>query len=335
MVAYQRLFGDGSTTENLFVEAGQLYNGATLPPPTTHFADLAARQRQELERGGMDDDIAYWVSMHSSAPAATPLPLLLPLWKDGDAAVRQQQQQEQPLGTWHQEEAIARLDPMVSFRIKERSRKHKATPMQFYLAAYHVLLARLASQQQQDTPRDEDTTITIGIADTNRATMDEVAAMGFFANLLPLRFGAFSAAGTFSEHLVGTRDRLREAIRHARVPYGVVLDRLGLGLPAVSTSGAGGSAGGPAPLFQAVFDYKQGQAESGAIGGARMTEVVAARERTPYDVVLEMSDDPTREPLVTVKLQGARYGPEQAQAFLDSYVSILSVFSMNPALKLA
>lgn len=52
VVAYQRLFGDGSTTENLFVEAGQLYAGATLAPPSAQFAYLAARQRRELESGG-------------------------------------------------------------------------------------------------------------------------------------------------------------------------------------------------------------------------------------------------------------------------------------------
>ncbi|CCF39449.1 peptide synthetase [Colletotrichum higginsianum] len=205
---------------------------------------------------------------------------------------------------------------MVAFRIKDRSRKHKATPMQFYLAAYHVLLSRMTGSDD----------IAIGIADTNRSTMDELSAMGFFANLLPLRFGEFTSSNTFGEHLVSVKDSVREALKHSRVPYGVIHDRLGSGLPTATTG---------APLFQAVFDYKQGQAESGAIGDAVMTEVIAARERTPYDVVLEMSDDPTKDPLITVKLQGSKYSPQGSRAFLNNYISLLSMFSMNPALKLA
>lgn len=318
VVAYHRLVGDGSTTENLFVEAGQLYNGVAMKRPTIQFPDLAARQREDLESGRMDDDIACWETMHrktSSSSTSPVLPLMLPLMHDVDA----QPQRRKPC-SWQQHEAIARLDPMVAFRIKERSRKHKATPMQFYLAAYHVLLARLTGSDD----------IIIGIADTNRSTLEELSAMGFFANLLPLRFDEFAPHKMFGEHLVATKDSVREAMQHARVPYGVILDRLGFEVPA-----AGKESTTHAPLFQAVFDYKQGQAESGTIGGANMTEVIAFRERTLYDVVLEMSDDPTKDPLITVKLQSSVYGPQHPQAFLDSYVSILSMFSMNPALKLA
>lgn len=313
VVAYHRLVGDGSTTENLFVEAGQLYSDVELKQPTTQFADLAAQQRKDLQDGRLEEDISFWESMHSKVSTSAPLPLMQSLMSDDTPP----QEQKAALATRQQHEAIGRLDPMVAFRIKERSRKHKATPMQFYLAAYHVLLSRMTGSKD----------ITIGIADTNRSTMDEVSAMGFFANLLPLRFGEFTASNTFGEHLVSTKDNVREAMKHARVPYGVILHRLGFGLPTTTTS---------APLFQAVFDYKQGQAESGTIGGAVMTEVIASREHTPYDVVLEMWDDPTKDPLITVKLQSSKYSSQHSPAaFLNNYISLLSMFSMNPALKLA
>lgn len=115
-------------------------------------------------------------------------------------------------------------------------------------------------------------------------------------------------------------------MRHSRIPLGVLLGRLGTGLPNTK---------GRAPLFQAGFDYQQGQAESGSIGGATMTGVIASREKTLYDVVLEMSDDTKRDPLITVKLRSDLYGSQHSKVFLDAYVAILSMFSMNPALKLA
>jgi hybrid polyketide synthase/nonribosomal peptide synthetase ACE1 len=319
VIAYHRLVGDGSTTENLFVEVGQLYDGVALDKPSVQFADLSARQREALTSGKMDDDIEYWASIHGKASLSPSASVVLPFMTHLTKGTQAGSEPQGDLGTWHQHEAIARLDPMVAFRIKERSRKHKSTPMQFFLATYHVLLARLTDSSED---------ITIGIADTNRTTIEETSAMGYFANLLPLRFH-FAAHMTFGEHLVSTRERTREAMQHSRVPVGVLLERLGAGLPGLKDGEQ------RAPVFQAVFDYKQGQAESGSIGGATMTEVIASRERTPYDVVLEMSDDPKRDPLITVKLRSDLYGPQQPKAFLDSYVALLSMFSMNPALKLA
>ena len=48
-----------------------------------------------------------------------------------------------------------------------------------------------------------------------------------------------------------------------------------------------------------------------------------------------MSDDPTRDPLVTVKLQTALYEPDDARTVAEAYLSILSVFSRNPALRIS
>ncbi|OLN97460.1 Lovastatin nonaketide synthase 1 [Colletotrichum chlorophyti] len=303
VVAYHRLGGDGSTTENFFAEVSQIYNGAQLPPPP-QFTDFATRQRADLDSGRLDADISYWTSLYEKMPAVLPI---LPL--------PQAQKHRGNSVAWEQHTGMFRLSPVLAFRIKERTKKLKVTPMHFYLAAYHVLLARLTGQDD----------VAIGIADTNRSSIQEISTMGFFANLLPVRL-ACPPSTTFNEELESTKERMRQAMQHARVPYGVTLERLGLaGIPARQLQHA--------PLFQAVFDYRQGGAESGTIGGASITEVIASRERTPYDVVLEMSDDPTREPLLTVKLQSSLYGPQDTRAFLDAYVSLLTTYSANTALR--
>lgn len=185
--------------------------------------------------------------------------------------------------------------------------------MHFYLSAYHVLLARLAGRDAED--------ICVGLADTNRATVQGVAAMGYFANLLPVRMALES---TFAAQLEATKDHLRQAMQHARVPYSVTLESLGLGLRL--------SAPTHAPLCQAVFDYRQGGAESGMIGNACIVEVDTSRERTPYVVVLKMSDDPAKDPLVTVKLQSSLYGPEHPRSFLNGYISVLTSVPSNTAI---
>ncbi|POS76977.1 polyketide synthase [Diaporthe helianthi] len=305
VIAYHRLVGDGWTTEHLFVEAGQLYSGARLQPAPT-YADFALRQRQQLASGEFTKDLDYWAQLFSTPPARLPL-INVPGAKAGITKT-----------SWAEHAASARLNPMIAVRIKDRSRKHKVTPMHYYLASMHVVLARLTGGS---------TDVAIGVADAMRPTLLDQATMGYFFNLLPLRF-SYAPDMIFNEALAAAKEQMRLALLHSSVPYGAILDRLGLGDP---SSAGDGSA--HAPLFQAVFDYKQGQAESGSIGAASILDSRTPRAGSPYDFTLEMSDDPTKDPLITVKLNSERYAPEDAEVVLDAYLSTLSIFSRNPALR--
>lgn len=305
VIAYHRLVGDGWTTEHLFVEAGQLYSGAKLQPAAS-YADFTLRQRQQLASGEFNKDLDYWGHLFASPPARLPL-LKVPGAKEGVTKT-----------SWTEHEVSARLNRMVAVRIKDRSRKHKVTPMHYYLASLHVLLGRLTAGS---------TDIAIGVADAMRPTLVDQATMGYFFNLLPVRLG-YAADMIFNEVLTAAKEQMRLALLHSAVPYGTILDRLGLGEPSAADDGTS-----HAPLFQAVFDYKQGQAESGNIGDAKIVDSRTPRAGSPYDVTLEMSDDPTKDPLITVKLNSERYAPEDAEVVLDAYLSILSIFSRNPALR--
>ncbi|KAF1949749.1 beta-ketoacyl synthase domain-containing protein [Byssothecium circinans] len=298
VLAYHRLAGDGSTTENLVAELSQLYSGAVLPP-APQYTDFAGKQRTLLSSGGMDASIAYWTGLYTPLPA--PLPLLpLPGVKSARGPV-----------SWDQHTAMSRLSAVLAFRIKERTKKLRTTPMTFYLAAYAALLSDFSKQ----------THMSIGLADTNRSSMADLSTMGYFANLLPLRL---TSSDTFTATIESAKEAVRQAMSHSVVPHDLISSRLGLDKisPQEMTH---------APLFQAVFDYRQGAAESGTIGGASIVEVLASRERTPYDVVLEMSDDPTKDPLVTVKLQSSVYGEGDAEVLLGRYVELLTGLSKGQA----
>ncbi|KAI6351195.1 hypothetical protein MCOR25_010071 [Pyricularia grisea] len=296
VLAYHRLAGDGSTTENLVAELSQLYAGISLPP-APQYTDFAIKQNTLLSIGGMDPDIGYWAKFYTPLPA--PLALLpLPGAKTTRGPV-----------SWDQYTALSRLSAVLAFRVKERAKKLKTTPMTLYLAAYAAMLAGLAKQEQ----------LSIGLADANRSSVADLSTMGYFANLLPLRLTA-PLSNPFSSTVENTKESIRQAMAHSAVPCDLILQRLGLDAtpPAEMTR---------APLFQAVFDYRQGAAESGTIGSASITEVLASRERTPYDVVLEMSDDPTKDPLVTIKLQKSVYGENDAEVLMEKYVEALTGFS--------
>lgn len=55
----------------------------------------------------------------------------------------------------------------------------------------------------------------------------------------------------------------------------------------------------------------------------RTQTLLVPRERTPHDVVLEIADDPSREPLLTAKLQSSLYGPQDPAVFLKAYEAAL------------
>lgn len=297
IIAYHQMACDGWSYERLFLEVSQLYSGEKLPPPTSQYSKFALRQRSEYNTGRMDKDIEYWTSLYKEMPAVLPT-LSLPGAQDRTSP------------TWDQHILTMRLSPSIANRIKEQGRKYKLTPFQFYLAAYHALLARLTASSQAD--------IAIGVADANRSDrMEDLSTMGFFYNLLPVRF-TYDTKDPFDKVLVATKSQMRNALLHSKVPYGVVLDRLGV---------AGVT--DHAPLFQAMFDYKQGQAESGNIGEAQIVEVLADRLRTPYDITLDMSDDPTKAPLLTFKLQKCLYKESDVKVVMDSFVSLLSCVSMD------
>jgi len=308
VIAYHRLTGDGSTTDNLFVELGQIYGGAQLPAPP-QYADFSVRQRSDRKHGRLDMAIAYWKSMYAALPPVLPL---LPL---------PQAKQQRPGGlSWQQHTASFRLNGVVAQRVKEAARRLKATPMHFYLAAYKTLLATMTGQDD----------LVIGLADTNRSSIDDISTMGFFANMLPIRMDSPSNK-KFDEVVSEIKDRMRKAMLHSAAPYGVVLKELGL----VGSDAPSARQMAHEPLIQAAFDYRQGErADSGKLGDANVVKVMVTRERTPYDVSLEMADDPSRDPLLTAKLQSSLYGPQDSEVFLKSYEAVLKIFSEDTTLRI-
>lgn len=297
IIAYHQMACDGWSYERLFLEVSKLYSGEKLPLPTSQYSQFAIRQRSEYDTGRMDKDIEYWTSLYKEKPAVLP-----------SMSLPGAQRRTSP--TWDQHTLTRRLSPDIANRIKEQCRIYKATPFQFYLAAFHTLIARLTASTRAD--------IAIGVADANRSdNMEDLSTMGFFYNLLPVRF-RYDTTDPFDKVLVATKSQMRNALLHSKVPYGVVLDRLGVA-----------SVKDHAPLFQVMFDYKQGQAESGNIGEAQIVEVLAERLRTPYDITLDMSDDPTKAPLLTFKLQKCLYKEDDVRVVMDCFVSLLSCVSMD------
>ncbi|KAJ5019762.1 Lovastatin nonaketide synthase [Colletotrichum sp. SAR 10_99] len=338
VIAYHRLAGDGATTSLLLSEVSALYDGAVLPVAVPQFSNITMRQRADYEQGRLDADIAYWISQYDNNDAVPVMPVL------GLPQCRFPERNNAPSPSWSQHTGVFRLSSAISAQVKQAVRQQKVSRMQLFMAVYAALLARLTTKissseavaTKNDCNEGDARTITIGIADTNRATMEDMAAMGFFANYLPVRIETREKEDMSplspSQQLGVIKKAMRGAMQHARVPYSVLLERLPV-VPSLQTPAKDWP---HAPLFQAVFDYAGGGVESVRIGDAVITEQgglqaseLVARERTPYDVVLEIWDDATRDPLVIVKLQSSFYGSEDVTVFYNAFVELLATYSAD------
>lgn len=299
VICYHHIISDGWSFELMVNELDLIYNGRPLAK-AGQYVDFTVRQRLEIESGGMDKEIKYWTDEYKVLPS--PLPLMSSLSTSTTRSAS--------LG-WDFYDTKVRLPTMVGARIKDRSRKHKANPIHFYLAAFQVLLARLTGSDD----------ICIGLADANRTGEDDAGTMGFFINVLPLRL-PYDKSQTFGEAISQARNKTRDAISNSRVPFDVLLQRLNV--PRTSTH---------SPVFQAFLDYRQGASESGKIGGATMSGVEMARGRTGYDITLEITEDPSKDPLIHLKVQRPFYDQEDVEPLIKSYTNILATFARNPALR--
>ncbi|KAK1975036.1 beta-ketoacyl synthase domain-containing protein [Colletotrichum cereale] len=340
VIAYHRLAGDGATTAVLLSEISALYDGVALPVTVPQFSAIANRQRADYEQGRLDADIAYWISQYKDN-AVPIMPVL------GLPHCQYPNRRTGPPSSWNQHIGVFRLSSALSAKIKETVRRQKVTRMQFFMTVYAALLAQLTNQTSNgearatkndgdDDDNDDASTITIGVADTNRATVEDMAAMGFFANLLPVRIETREKGGgpllSPIQQIGVVKKAMRGAMQHARVPYSVLLERL----PVIPSPEVPAKDWPHAPLFQAVFDYAGGGVESVRIGDAIITEQgglqasrLVSRERTPYDVVLEIWDDVRRDPLMTVKLQSSLYGSEDVAIFHNAFVELLTTYSVD------
>ncbi|KAI8200468.1 Lovastatin nonaketide synthase [Colletotrichum sp. SAR 10_76] len=338
VIAYHRLAGDGATTSILLSEVSALYDGAVLPATVPQFSKITMRQRADYEQGRLDADIAYWISQYNNNNAVPVMPVL------GLPHCRFLERSNGPPSSWSQHTGVFRLSSAVSAQVKQAVREQRVSRMQFFMAVYAALLVKLTTKAssreavatKDDCNDDDARTITIGIADTNRATMEDMAAMGFFANYLPVRIETREKEDMSplspSQQLGVIKKAMRGAMQHARVPYSVLLERLPV-VPSLQTPAKDWP---HAPLFQAVFDYAGGGVESVRIGDAVITEQgglqaseLVARERTPYDVVLEIWDDAARDPLVIVKLQSSLYDSEDVTVFYNAFVELLATYSAD------
>ncbi|KAI3576482.1 putative hybrid PKS-NRPS enzyme [Fusarium oxysporum f. sp. albedinis] len=165
----------------------------------------------------------------------------------------------------------------LSDQIKRASQSLRITPFYFYLAALQTLFNKLL--------------------DANRSE-SSLQTIGFFLNLLPLRFDIQKDV-RFSDLVMRTARHYRTAQANIGVPFDVILDKANV--PRESTS---------TPLFQVAMNYRQGNFSKIPLGGSNLQFKDGFDAQIPYDLAFIVA----REDL---------YTREGTDTLLSTYLALL------------
>jgi NAD(P)-dependent dehydrogenase (short-subunit alcohol dehydrogenase family) len=259
--------------------------------------EFASHQHDQIASGAFEESVKYW--MHELQPIPPVLPSL-PL------ALRTRKDFQQKYDTHTAQQSLYGED---TYRIVRTSKELGTTTMQFYLAVMASLFGRLLSLEE----------ICIGVTHAGRGRFTE--AIGHFTNLLPIRL-SMDHDKPFVDLLHRTSRTLRQGTRHARVPFELLLERLGL----LRSSRA-------APLFQIAFNFRIGDLLNVKLGDCSMNLERYRDAKTPYDLVFNVTQTDSTH-LVEVTSNSEMYSTKTTQWILDTYLHMLRTFASTPLINI-
>ena len=253
VMAIHHIVADGWSLGILFRELGQLYrsleNGRAraLPPLPLQPADVAIWERSWLAGAALERQLDFWRRSLEGAPAALELPTDFP---------RPAEQ------SFRGERLPLRLPAPLARRLRRLAREQGATFFMVLLAAYQLLLARLAGQD----------TVVVGIPVAHREHTALEGLIGFFANTLPLRLDLDPAA-SFADHLAELRRRALDAFAHQDLPFEKLVAELGVERDLARS-----------PIFQASFALQNLEQPGGWLGEVAVEAVDLDSGRAQFDL---------------------------------------------------
>lgn len=299
LVNYHHIIMDMASFQIFTSELEKVYNGQSLGLPPRQYPDFSVAQRQALEDGQLSDELEYWRGIFPADDQPPVLPLL-PMARSSSRMA---------MTDYAVHQVSTRLEPALAAQIKAMSKAQRCTPFHFYLAAFKSMLFSFTDAQD----------LTIGIADANRNDIDVMGSIGFFLNLLTLRFRR-QPQQSFADAMIEARTTAYGALENSRLPFDVLLKELNV---ARSSSYS--------PLFQAFFDYRQQTSDRQTWCNCQFDLEEMHPGRTAYDISLDVADLGS-DVHVTLRVQKGLYDLTAADLLMETYTHFIQTLAQNVTL---
>ncbi|ALI10861.1 MULTISPECIES: non-ribosomal peptide synthase/polyketide synthase [Pseudomonas] len=256
-----------------------------LPALAIQYADYAAWQRQWLadERGA--EQLAYWLAHLRDAPARIDLPSDRP---------------RPPRQDFSGARLAVALDQSTSAALKELGRRHGTSLYMTLLAAWAVVVGRLAGQEQ----------VVIGTPVANRTRAEVEPLIGFFVNTqaLCVDLGGEPDVGQL---LAQVREHALGAQAHQDVPFEHVVEALN---PPRTLAHS--------PVFQLMFAWQNAPRGALDLDGLSLTSVAGEQITAPFDLSLELYEADGRI-IGGLNYATALFDPASVQRHWDYLANVL------------
>lgn len=300
ILGFHHIVFDGFSAQIFVKDFASVIAGKHLPPLQHQYIQFADRQRQ-LVQSTMEADLKFWKSRFLELPNSLPL---------FDFCLVKSRK---PLTAYNMHGAQHTIPSSTASVFKSKIRGLNATPFYGHLAILQILLHRFLNVDD----------ICIGITDANRTDTEFLDTIGFFVNLLPLRF-ALDGNLSFEDLLGRTLQVAFEALEHSRVPFDVMLDSLNL--PRSTTQ---------SPLFQVLLNYKMGSTSNITMTGFEAHLMKFEDASNPYDLIFDIEEQLDGTTLVGLKSQSYLYSQRDLSMILGAYSCVLESCISKPDLSIS
>jgi len=300
ILGFHHIAFDGFSSHIFIRDLACVYTGQRLAPLRHQYIDFSIKQRMQKE-SGMSKDIAYWKSEFRT------LPPVLPLFDF--ARVRSRKS----LAEYRIRTFERTLSARATAGLRSASQRLGATPFHFlHLATLQVLLYRFLKISD----------LCIGVIDANKKDPEHYETLGFFVNLLALRF-QINGSRSFANVVQNTRDRVLLALEHSQLPFDALLDELNV--PRSTDHN---------PLFQVILNYKMGSAKTVALGNCQAELLRLDDAGNPYDLAFEIETTTDGTTLVAIKCQEYLYSEHDLELVFGTYSRLLEALAQNASLQI-
>ncbi len=204
LITIHHIASDGWSMGILFRELSVIYEAFSRGQPSPlaelpiQYVDFAVWQREWLQGGALERDLAYWKQQLAGAPAMLELPTDRP---------------RTPVQSFRGAREPVTLPKSLSELLNALSRREGVTLFMTLLAAFKVLLSRYIDRCD----------IVLGTPIAGRTDAKTEELIGFFANTLVLRTD-LSGDPTFRVLLKRVREVSLEAYNHQELPFEKVVE---------------------------------------------------------------------------------------------------------------
>ncbi|RDW76198.1 hypothetical protein BP5796_07019 [Coleophoma crateriformis] len=300
IIGYHHIIMDGVSWLLYLQDLNSAYSLKVLEPLSHEYIDFSVKQRDAVERGELETEVEFWKSEYPDIPEP------LSLFPFSRVSKRS------PLKEYDTHTFDIKIDARVVAQIKKVSSRLRITTFHFYLSALQFLLGRFVDNRD----------IVVGIMDANRNEEDSLDVIGFFLNLLPIRF-RMDHQQSFEDVARNTRKKVFTALAHSRIPFDVLIDELSVPRSPEHS-----------PLFQVAMNYRMGYGYHTPLGACDIEWIASAPARNPYDLLVDITEAKEGICLLSFTTQKYLYLPEDVNRLMDSYVSLLQLLVEDPSVTL-